>query len=123
MKTSRKGLSIVKDGFVSDTNNGPTDLNLKVGTYEWFNWLKNLTSFAYEDTAGTFTARKELAKSGQGYWKAYRKKKNKLYQYYLGKSEDLTLQRLQQAAEELANRGEFSANQLKEESEAASFVE
>ena len=73
MKTSRKGLSIVKDGFVSDTNNEQTDLNLKVGTYEWFNWLNNLTSCAYEDAAGTFTALSGLQYMGRGlYWLSVR---------------------------------------------------
>src|SRR5260370_13103309 len=53
---------------------------------------------------GTFTARKEQAgnKRGGRYWKAYRRRNGKLHRAYLGKSEELTLERLNAIAAALA---------------------
>lgn len=88
---------------------------MRVGTPQWFSWLDTISSFAYEDDCGTFTARKEPSKTSKGYWKAYRKRHNKLYQFYLGKSEDLTAERLQEAAETLANRSQAAVALPEEE--------
>src|SRR5258708_37665701 len=48
----------------------------------------------------TFTARKEQ-RPGGWYWYAYRRSQGKLHSVYLGKSEELTLERLNTTAEGL----------------------
>jgi LuxR family maltose regulon positive regulatory protein len=53
---------------------------------------------------GSFTARKERSGRAGWYWKAYRKHKGTLHRAYLGKSADLTLERLNAIARELAGR-------------------
>jgi len=52
--------------------------------------------------AGRFTARKERQARGGGYWKAYRTSHGTLHRVYLGKAQDLTLDRLNHAATTLA---------------------
>ena len=76
---------------------------LVVGTPAWYHWLTMATTFAFTGDSGTFTARKERAgnKRGGWYWKAYRTQHSKHSSLYLGKSEALTLERLQAVAQTL----------------------
>jgi LuxR family maltose regulon positive regulatory protein len=77
---------------------------LPVGTPAWYAWLGTASSFAFTSEAGTFTARKERAGNQRGgwYWKAYHKQHGKLTTLYIGKSETLTLARLQEVAQALS---------------------
>src|SRR5215469_5955230 len=76
---------------------------LAVGTPAWFAWLETASTFSFASEEGLFTARQERASRQRGgrYWKAYRKQHGKLSSHYLGKSEVLTLERLQEAARAL----------------------
>src|SRR5881409_4418027 len=78
---------------------------LTVGTAAWFAWLETASTFSFVSDVGTFTARKERASTQRGgwYWKAYRKRHSKLSSRYLGKSETVTLARLQGVAQALAD--------------------
>src|SRR5690349_7117565 len=84
------------------------DVFIPVGSVRWFEWLEKETStiFSFHALHGSYTARKERIGNHRGgwYWKAYRKSEGKLYRAYLGKSEDLTLARLGEAALILATR-------------------
>src|SRR6266516_1301518 len=72
---------------------------IEVGSEAWYAWLTEPTtrSFAFYSAQGTLTARRER-NHGNWYWYAYRTRKGHLYKTYLGKSEELTLVRLQEAA-------------------------
>src|SRR5215211_6053471 len=74
-----------------------------VGTPAWYAWLEGATSFAFVGAGGSFTARKERRGRAAGYWKAYRKRAGVVHSAYLGKTIDLTLERLQGAAASLAD--------------------
>jgi LuxR family maltose regulon positive regulatory protein len=74
----------------------------QVGTPEWFVWLQEARSFTYAGAAGTFTARHE-ERSGHRFWYAYRQRDGALRKSYLGRSRDLTLQRLEQTAQVLGH--------------------
>src|SRR2546421_746117 len=78
---------------------------LTVDTAAWFAWLETASTFSFVSETGSFTARREQAghKRGGWYWKAYRKQHGKLSSRYLGKSETLTLARLQTVAQALAD--------------------
>src|SRR6266487_2631413 len=78
---------------------------LTVDTAAWFAWLETASTFSFVSEAGSFTARREQAghKRGGWYWKAYRKQHGKLSSRYLGKSETITLARLQTVAQALAD--------------------
>jgi LuxR family maltose regulon positive regulatory protein len=73
-----------------------------VGTPAWFTWLESATSFAFSSPAGRFTAHKEARARGGWYWKAYRTAHGTTQRFYLGKPEQLTLDRLNHAATALA---------------------
>ncbi|HYB00549.1 MAG TPA: hypothetical protein VED37_10070, partial [Ktedonobacteraceae bacterium] len=81
------------------------DQVLLVGTSDWYAWLATASTFAFTSDCGTFTARREQAgnKRGGWYWKAYRTQHGKLSSMYLGKSEALSLERLNEAARTLAS--------------------
>ncbi len=78
-----------------------------VGSSGWYSWLETASTFTFRSEHGTFTARKERAgnKRGGMYWRAYRRRQGKLYRAYLGKSEELTLERLKAVAAVLAGQG------------------
>ncbi len=88
------------------------DYRLEVGIPAWFDWLDTVATFAYKSDQGSFTAHKEKAGNNRGgwYWRAYRRHEGKLYRSYLGKSEELTLERLNIVAQSLeTRRGRFTA--------------
>ena len=76
---------------------------ITVGTPPWYAWLEDATTFAFVDPSGRFTARKEPRGPADGYWRAYRKHAGVVRSAYLGRTADLTLERLQAVAAMLAN--------------------
>ncbi|HZU04284.1 MAG TPA: AAA family ATPase, partial [Ktedonobacteraceae bacterium] len=89
------------------------DRTLTVGTPEWYAWLDSVTSFIYTSDRRSFVARKERAGNRRGgwYWRAYGNYAGKTYRAYLGKSQELTLERLStvmawMASQEMASREE-----------------
>jgi non-specific serine/threonine protein kinase len=95
----------VEDGILRLAE-GDETRSVPVGAPGWFAWLAGATTFAYAGPDGGFTARQETVGQGRGgrYWKAYRRSGGRLHRAYLGRSEDLTLARLESAAAELAGR-------------------
>ena len=78
---------------------------IAVDSPDWFAWLDDHAthSFSFQGSSGTLTARKEHRTGGDaGYWSAYRKWGGKLCKTYLGKTGNLTLERLNEAAAHLA---------------------
>ena len=91
----------VRDGYLQDlTTNGNLAKTIVVEMAEWYAWLVHHRSFCFESDCTAFTARKEQ-RPGGWYWYAYRRKQGKLHSAYLGKSEELTLERLSSIAEVL----------------------
>jgi predicted ATPase/DNA-binding CsgD family transcriptional regulator len=103
MKDEIEVTPIVQGETLTYQQDGRDEL-LLVGTPAWYDWLNTARTFAFRSALGTFTARKEPAsnKRGGGYWRAYRKRSGKLHRVYLGKSEELTRDRLNTAAVTLA---------------------
>ncbi|MBC8162162.1 MAG: hypothetical protein H7Z42_13205, partial [Roseiflexaceae bacterium] len=85
---------------------------ISVNTPAWFAWLEHATTFAFRSPSGHFTARKERQARGDGYWKAYRTSHGTLHRVYLGKAQDLTLDRLNHAATMLAATSAPAASSL-----------
>lgn len=77
---------------------------IAVGSPAWYAWLEDATTFAFRSAEGSFIARKERRGRTGWYWKAYRKQDGRLHRAYLGKSADLTLDRLTTIADDLAGR-------------------
>lgn len=93
-------LPAVRDGLLRIA---PHATPLRVGTPEWFAWLDDARSFTFASPAGTFTARHE-ERSGRRFWYAYRQQDGVLRKTYLGRSADLTAERLEAAGETLARK-------------------
>jgi ATP/maltotriose-dependent transcriptional regulator MalT len=85
------------------------DPPLSVGTDSWFAWLRDARSFAYRGAGGRFTARQE-ERSGRRFWYAYRQQHGVLRKTYLGRSSELTIERLDEAARALAQVAEVGQN-------------
>jgi LuxR family maltose regulon positive regulatory protein len=82
---------------------------IQVGSEAWYAWLSQPAplSFAFSSPQGTLTARRE-ERHGTWYWYAYRSQSGRLHKAYLGKSEELTLPRLHEAATMLSAEGATS---------------
>jgi LuxR family maltose regulon positive regulatory protein len=93
-----------------EANNLPDVLeSLVVGSPMWYSWLVNHSSFRFESATGTFTARKET-RPGGSYWYAYRRSRGKLHNTYLGRSEELSYERLETTAHFLLQPNKGQAN-------------
>lgn len=85
---------------------GDAYAKIEIGSRDWFDWLDHdeTRSFAFEGFTGRFTARKESKKRGTQYWYAYRWINGKTTKAYLGTSDNLTRQKLNEVAVRLARR-------------------
>ena len=108
-------------------NAGEWALEIAVGSAAWFEWLERESStlFAFHAPEGGYTARREGSGSGRGgwYWKAYRKHQGRLYRAYMGKAEDLTLERLRKIAQTLSARIASEERAIEEISGVARLAE
>jgi len=96
----------VRDGSLQQQSSNDTSTDtISTGTAAWYRWLEQHHSFTFETPRTTFTARKEQ-RPGGWYWYAYRRIRGKLHSFYLGKSEELNLQRLNSTAEVFERAGE-----------------
>lgn len=77
-----------------------TPLLLEVGSAAWFALLDKVQTFSVQDAAHPFTARKQL-RAGHWYWYAQRRLGGRLRSIYIGRTPDLTLERLRAAAQML----------------------
>src|SRR5215472_18893559 len=78
---------------------------IPIGTAAWFSWLELHRAFSFATGRLTFTVRKEQRRGGW-YWYAYRRSQGRLHSFYLGKSAEMTLQRLDEAAAAFERAGE-----------------
>lgn len=78
----------------------PDGLAIACDSPEWFEWVESVEcrSFRFSDGCAPYTCRKETVK-GVDYWYGYRKVDGKLRKRYMGKSADLTAQRLTRVGE------------------------
>jgi hypothetical protein len=101
-----RSIPTVREGFLHQESTEDTSTTtISIGTAAWYSWLEQHASFTYETPRITFTARKEQRPGGR-YWYAYRRIRGKLHSFYLGKSAELTLQRLDEAEEVFERAGE-----------------
>lgn len=85
---------VENDSLLTGTNSIP------VGSPSWFEWLNTAQKFSFKYPNGGFVAQCELRRN-KPYWYAYKRSDGKLHKAYLGKSEELTLERLQQIGSSL----------------------
>jgi len=94
----------ITDGILT-YRDGMQEHTIAVGSPMWRQWLAaaTTTTFRFEHPLCNFTARRERKRDGS-YWYAYRTRGGALQKAYLGKSTDLTLDRLQEIAAGFARR-------------------
>src|SRR5712675_2477793 len=97
---------IIQDGMLTYQRDSQP-AQVEVNSSGWYGWLETASTFTFRSVYGSFTARLERAgnKRGEPYWRAYHKRNGKLHRAYLGKSQQLTLERLQAVAALLAGQG------------------
>lgn len=94
----------VKNGNLIDQSTASLSSEaIPIGSDLWFTWLTHHTGFVYEGRSGHFTGRLEYRR-GIGYWYGYRRQNGKLTKLYLGKSEELTGECLEQASAQLSGQ-------------------
>ncbi len=100
---TRALIPVVVDERLFSAGNTEDAATAFVGSQSWYTWLedKRHRSFSFRCRLGIFTARCERQRGGW-YWYAYRKREGKTYKTYLGRSGDLSLERLNVTAAQLA---------------------
>ena len=82
-----------------------------VGSEAWYCWLaaEQHQSFAFCNQLGSFTVRRERRRQ-HAYWYLYHKQEGKLRKTYLGKSEEMSLERLNSVAAKMVVQGDLHAD-------------
>lgn len=72
---------------------------IEISSPAWFDWLETNASFIFEGPGGSpgLSARRER-RNGSWYWYAYRRQNGRLRNAYLGRAEEINLDRLREAA-------------------------
>jgi LuxR family maltose regulon positive regulatory protein len=66
---------------------------------QWRSWLTACSSFSFQGQSGRLTLRKEARQRGEDhYWYAYRRQGTRLVKRYVGRTADVTLERLEAVA-------------------------
>lgn len=73
-------------------------LALEPESPSWFAWLATQSAFRFVGRHGRFTAHHELERVPNGAWRAHRQIRNHSYNLRLGRTQDLTIAVLEQAA-------------------------
>lgn len=76
---------------------------IAVESLDWFTWLQEHPAFTYQEGELRFAVRCEQ-RAERRYWYAYKRAQGKLFKCYLGRSQDLTLLRLREAARQVRQR-------------------
>ncbi|MCB9113189.1 MAG: hypothetical protein H6634_18240 [Anaerolineales bacterium] len=100
---------IIKDGYLRIGEN-----SIRIGSKTWFDWLTTANKFSFKYPNGGFVAQREQRRD-KSYWYAYRRRSGKLHKAYLGKREELTLERLLEINSSITNRrstGESTENHV-----------
>jgi LuxR family maltose regulon positive regulatory protein len=73
---------------------------------QWHAWLATCSSFSFQGQSGRLTLRKESRARGRDhYWYAYCRLGGRLAKRYIGRTADLTLERLEETARSLTTSG------------------
>src|SRR5262252_2434534 len=90
---------VIDNHLLSPMSANASFTQIQVGSKTWYAWRNDADprSFAFSSTQGSLTARRE-ERHGTWYWYAYRSRGGHLHKVYLGKSEELSLGRLHEAA-------------------------
>lgn len=83
---------VVRGGMLNGRQEGDPRA-VPVGSPAWFAFLDEGRTFYYEDLTGRMTCRTELRR-GRPYWYGFLRRGGRTVKRYLGRADDLTLDRL-----------------------------
>lgn len=83
---------VVRGGMLNGRQEGDPRA-VPVGSPAWFTFLDEGRTFYYEDLTGRMTCRAELRR-GRPYWYGFLRRRGRTVKRYLGRADDLTLDRL-----------------------------
>ena len=69
----------------------------------WLTWLMTHSSFSFQGQSGHLSVLKESRQRGAGYWYAYYTKESRTRKRYLGRTAMVTIERLEQIAQEFSS--------------------
>lgn len=106
-------MPVLRDGWLHLVN----DAAIKIDTHAWFSWLAQANRFCYWPTTSSFrlTVRKEKRHQAY-YWYAYLKNARKLHNAYVGRTEAVTSERLQQILAHLVHKAALHRKMVDDES-------
>src|SRR5689334_15850866 len=104
---ARSSPRVRDDSLHIPTHEGDGVSIITLGSAAWDSWVEQARSFRFETPHASFTARKEQ-RPGGWYWYAYRRRHGTLHIAYLGKSEELSIERLLTVATVLERAGDNS---------------
>src|SRR5262245_51799016 len=101
-----------------------TNDSVPIGDEGWRQWLTapETTSFHFEDDGASFTARRELRRS-RVYWYAYRRRGPRLAKVYMGRSDEIDLDRLCVTAARLSSTAPSGRRAAKSKAAPARGIE
>lgn len=80
------------------------DVPLQEDAARWLEWLEEHDAFAFDGRGGHLNLLKEWRRRGRdGYWYAYLRREGRMLKRYVGRSEQVTMQRLEELAVLLAS--------------------
>ena len=86
--------------YPTETALGTFFSTVKIGSAECLRWLKSSAGlFAYTSQGMTFTVRRETKQRGGAYWIGYKKMGGKQFKRYIGLSEQVTTEKLDEIAD------------------------
>src|SRR5438045_9107297 len=94
---------------------GDDALDLIPDSLAWLVWVSQVSSFAFHGQHGSCTVGKERRRRGGEYWYTYARVEGNLSKRYLGRDSDLTLRRLEQAAQASGLMGKWWRPRSKQE--------
>lgn len=100
--TARVAWSLTAQTYAVEEIGAPTPTEIQPDSPAWFAWLDRVVSFAFHGQRGHVAVRKELRPPAASHWYAYRRIGKKRSKRQLGKTEDVTLARLERVAADLA---------------------
>lgn len=108
-RKSCKSPLVKSDGVLTSDTSSDVAQVIQIGSPRWYTWLSDHPTFVFQGTVGHFTARRETRR-GNPYWYGYRWRQGRLAKTYLGRSYELTRDRLEQASARLGSNPHDSAD-------------
>jgi LuxR family transcriptional regulator, maltose regulon positive regulatory protein len=89
--------SLQEQGYTLTNGALPLSSEIPLSHQAWQAWLQTVSSFAFENRSGEhYTIRKERLQRGDAYWYAYRSIGGRTKKRYLGRTADLSFERLEE---------------------------